>query len=113
MKIHSSAVKVLSTCMLAAVAGSAFAQAVYPRKPIRFVVPYPPGGSDQLARLVGQKISENVGQSVVIDYRVGASGIIGADLVAKSPPDGYTILLANSAFVSSSLLMPTPYDIVR
>jgi tripartite-type tricarboxylate transporter receptor subunit TctC len=113
MTLRLTAVHILITCTLTAFAGASFCQQNYPSRPIRFVVPYPPGGSDQLARLIGQKLSENLGQPVVLDYRTGASGTIGADLVAKAPPDGYTILLMNSTFVLSSLLMPTPYDIIK
>jgi tripartite-type tricarboxylate transporter receptor subunit TctC len=67
----------------------------YPTKPIRLIVPWPPGGgTDVFARVIGQKLSERVGYTVVIDNRPGASGNIGAEIVAKSPPDGYTIMLA-------------------
>src|SRR6186997_3374832 len=67
----------------------------YPTKPIRLVVPWPPGGgTDVFARVIGQKLSERVGYNVVIDNRPGAAGNIGAEMVAKSPPDGYTIMLA-------------------
>ena len=73
----------------------AFAQ-VYPSKPIRIVVPYPPGGtSDILARTIGQKLSVALGQPIVVDNKPGANGNLGADFVAKSPPDGYTLLLAD------------------
>jgi tripartite-type tricarboxylate transporter receptor subunit TctC len=70
----------------------------YPSKPIRFVVPYVPGGgTDTVARLTGQKLSEALGQAVIIDNRPGAGGVIGGEIVAKSPPDGYTIMLASSS----------------
>ncbi len=65
----------------------------YPSKPIRLVVPFPPGGSlDVVARAIGQKLTDAWGQPVIIDNRPGAGGNIGADLVAKASPDGYTIL---------------------
>ena len=75
--------------------GAAAAQ-VYPSKPIRFVSPYAPGGgTDILARLIGQKLAENIGQTVVIDNRPGAGGVIGTEIVARSPADGYTLMLAS------------------
>jgi tripartite-type tricarboxylate transporter receptor subunit TctC len=84
----------------AAVAGSAGAQS-YPVKPIRLVVPYPPGGgADLLARPMAQALSEKAGQSVVVDNRGGATGMIGTDIVVKSPADGYTLLMASSAEVA-------------
>src|SRR5664279_4350439 len=66
----------------------------FPSKSIKIIVPYPPGGtSDILARSVGQKLTETLGQVVVVENKPGATGNIGADFVAKSPPDGYTLLL--------------------
>src|SRR5471032_3158689 len=66
----------------------------YPAKPIRMIVPWPPGGTtDILGRVLGQKISESWGQSVIVDNRGGAAGNIGSEAAAKSPPDGYTLLL--------------------
>ena len=70
----------------------------YPQKPVRLVVPYTAGGAgDIFARTMGQKLGEALGHQVVVDNRPGANGIIGMELVAKAPPDGYTIVLGNSA----------------
>ena len=71
---------------------SASAHAVYPDKPVRLIVPWAPGGStDAVARAVAQRMSETLGQSVLVDNRSGASGRIGTEAAAKSPPDGYSI----------------------
>jgi tripartite-type tricarboxylate transporter receptor subunit TctC len=91
----------------------ALAQA-YPTKPIRLIVPYPPGaGTDIIARTVGQKLGEVLGQQVVIDNRGGGGGVIGADAAAKSPPDGYTMVLVTSTFAMTPTLQKPPYDPVR
>jgi tripartite-type tricarboxylate transporter receptor subunit TctC len=88
----------------------------YPSRPIKLVIPFPPGGpTDMLGRRYGEKLSAILGQPVVIDNKAGAGGILGADLVAKSRPDGYTLLLGSSSTqVTGPLLMPNPpYDPVR
>ena len=98
-----------------AFAGAAFAQA-WPAKPIKVIVPYPPGGtSDILARAVGQKLSEQYGQPVIVENKPGATGNIGADFVAKSPPDGYTLLLADigSLAIAPSVVATLPFDPVK
>ena len=78
---------------LALVAGVAVAQN-YPAKPIRIVIPFPPGGgTDVVARTIAQKMHETLGQPAIVDNRAGANGIIGAELVAKAPADGYTVLI--------------------
>src|SRR3977135_274454 len=77
----------------------------YPAKPIRWIVPFPPGGSvDILARLSGAKLTENLGQQVVIDNRSGASGNVGTEIVAHSPPDGYTLVSNTVPFVANTFL---------
>ena len=103
------------TGLLLAVVAGAYAQN-YPVRPIRFVVPYGAGGAgDIFARTIGQKLADAMGQAVVVDNRGGANGIIGTDLVAKAPPDGYTIVMANSApfVLNPSLYSKLPYDAVR
>src|SRR5688572_24709241 len=84
----------------------------YPMKPVRLIVPFPPGGSTDLnARLLSPKLSEVLGQQVVVDNRSGASGIIGTELVARSPPDGYTLMMTSLTFVTSpALYSRVPYD---
>ena len=99
----------------AAAAEPAVAQG-YPAKPVKLVVPFPPGGSlDFAGRLIAQKLTEAWGQSVVVENKPGAGGNIGADLVAKAPPDGYTILLGalSTHAVNPSLYASMPYDAVK
>jgi tripartite-type tricarboxylate transporter receptor subunit TctC len=88
----------------------------YPSRPIRLVVPTAPGGSlDVLARIVGQRLSENVGQPVIVDNRAAGGGIVGSDLVAKAPADGYTVLLGSiaSMAMAPSLYPKLPYEPVN
>ena len=103
--------------LLAAVLAVACAMAraqtdAYPVKPVRLVVPFPPGGSVDLnARLLSVKFSEVLGQQIVVDNRGGASGMIGSDAVARSAPDGYTLVLTSIPFVTSTILYSKPlYD---
>jgi len=101
--------------VLAALASGAAAQA-YPAKPVRIVNPFAPGGAtDQIARLVAQKLTELWGQSVVVENRPGASGAIGLEAVAKSPPDGYTLAIATQTThaANPALYSKLPYDPVR
>jgi tripartite-type tricarboxylate transporter receptor subunit TctC len=91
-------------------------QATYPNKPIRIVVPFAPGGStDLLARRVGDKLAAAWGQPVVVDNRPGAGGTIGADFVAKSAPDGYTLLagVTGSNAIAQALYPKLPYDVMK
>lgn len=94
---------------------SSHAAESYPTRPIRLIVPFPPGGSnDIIGRLLGQQIGERVGQSVVIDNRPGAGSTLGIDIAAKSPPDGYTMVIISAAYAfGPSLYKKLPYDPVK
>lgn len=100
-----------------ALAGAASVRAAetYPARPIRFIIPYAVGGgTDILGRIVGQRLSERLGQQVLVDNRPGAGAIIGSELLAKSPPDGYTIMTANIAHGANPYLHEKlPYDTVK
>src|SRR3954471_1689396 len=87
----------------------------YPSRAVRIVVPFPPGGtSDILARTIGARLGESFGQPVIVENRPGAGGNIAADAVAKSAPDGYTLLMATSSLaISQSLYKKLSYDLLR
>jgi tripartite-type tricarboxylate transporter receptor subunit TctC len=103
-------------CLVALAAASGAHAQTWPSKPIRIVVPFPPGGtSDILARIIGNEVSQRFGQQIVVDNRPGASGGIGAGIVAKSPADGYTLLLADvgSLLINQVLSTKAAFDLVR
>ncbi len=88
----------------------------FPSKPIKLIVPFPPGGpNDIIARVVGAKMAELIGQPVVIDNRGGAGGVLGTDAVAKANPDGYTVAItsAGALAISKSLQEKLPYDTLK
>jgi tripartite-type tricarboxylate transporter receptor subunit TctC len=102
----------LGALLAATAAGRAAAQDRYPSKPIRLVIPFPPGGgADAVARPLGPLMTETLGQPVVLDNRGGANGNLGAEIVAKAAPDGYTLLLVNSSFtISAGLYAKLPFN---
>lgn len=107
---------VITSISLLLLAVSAIQAADYPARPVRFVLGFPPGGaSDTMARVVGTRLSENLGQPVVIDNRPGAGGNIAAEIVARSAPDGHTLLLGNNAIlaVNVSLYPKIAFDPVK
>jgi tripartite-type tricarboxylate transporter receptor subunit TctC len=109
-------VAALAAAAAIGVVAPAVAQGTYPTKPVRLVVPFPAGGTtDILARAVAQKLSETWGQPVIVDNRPGAGGNIGSELVAKSPPDGYTLLMGTvgTHAINPSLYAKMPYDHVK
>jgi tripartite-type tricarboxylate transporter receptor subunit TctC len=106
----------IAPCLAFAWPAAALAQPAYPSKPIRLIVPFPPGGSvDPIARLIGQKLAESFGQQVIVDNRPGGNGVIGSELLAKAPPDGYTLihLGASTHAVNAVLMRNLPYDSVK
>ena len=111
-----SAIHIMTAAALlsALMPGIAASQA-YPNKPVRFIVPFGPGGpGDAVGRMIGRKLTESLGQPVIIDNRSGATTIIGTEIVAKSPPDGYTLLLISTTHaVNPSLFQKLPYDPIR
>lgn len=118
MKPHNRALLVLLgsfACMLLAPQLAAQQPANdFPNKPIRWIIPFPPGGSnDVLGRYLGVKLTERIGQQVVIDNRGGANGIIGAELAANAPADGYTLLMVSTSWVMNAAVRSLPYDVEK
>ncbi len=114
IRFFTAATRVLSLCVLLAITVSAAAQQTYPSKSIRFITPYPAaGGNDILARLIGQKLTESWGQQVLVENRPGGNTVIGTEVVAKSAPDGYTIIMTTSSHVIMPSLLRLPFDAIK
>ena len=114
MNVSRVARIVLAVCALVLAPGAAVAQQAYPGKPIRMIVPFAAGGStDNLARTMAQKLSEALGQPVIVDNRPGGNAVIGSEALVKSAPDGYTIMMTSVDHTVIPQLLPTPYDPVR
>jgi tripartite-type tricarboxylate transporter receptor subunit TctC len=115
MKMLWKLVTAVVAALVAAYASVGYAQ-TYPAKPIRLIVPFPPGGGvDFIGRIVGQKLSERLGQQVAIDNRAGANGIVGLEALKVAPPDGYTIAAASAGplTVNPFIYAKLPHDTVR
>jgi tripartite-type tricarboxylate transporter receptor subunit TctC len=110
--LRATAAVAMALCVLAPIAAGAQA---WPTKPVKFIVPYPPGGStDPMARLIAAKLSDSLGQPFVVENRSGASGTIGTAFVAKSPADGYTFIFVFDYHAVNPFLMPNlPFDTVK
>src|SRR5262245_42591991 len=113
-RVNALVAVALALAALVLDAGGALAQS-YPSKPIRIVVPFVAGGAvDALARMVGAKVSEQLGQPVIVENRPGAGGNVAADAVAKSPPDGYTILQnTNGQAISPAIYRSLQFDVTK
>lgn len=115
LKTHL-AFMLLAAAALAGITGTASAQSAYPNKPLRLIVPFAAGGpTDVLARVIGQKLGESLGQPVVVESRPGAGGNIASDHVAKASPDGYTLILGTvgTHAINASLYSKLPFDTAR
>src|SRR6185503_10893177 len=112
---HSSLVTLLAISLLPALITPAQAADNYPSRPVRMIVPYPPGGgSDLTGRTIAQKLTDSLGQTIVVDNRPGATGLIGTELAAKAPLDGYTIILADAPHTINALVYTRQrYDAIR
>jgi len=115
MRSAPAVAAILGVLLTSAVFGQGAPARAFPERPVRLIVPYPPGGgSDVMARMLAPRMSEGLGQQVVIDNRAGAATIIGLDLLAKSPPDGYTFGIATSTLaVNATLNKSIPFDTLR
>lgn len=99
--------RIIVSVMLVLVAGHGYAAEAYPYRPIRFIIPFPPGGAnDIVARLLGPRLTEQLGQQIIVDNRPGAAGVIALELTARAQPDGYTFIVGNN---TSSAIVPVLY----
>jgi tripartite-type tricarboxylate transporter receptor subunit TctC len=107
--------RLITAALLGTFAFGAMAQGAWPNRPVRVIIPFPPGGTlDAVGRQLAQKLGEQMGQPFVVDNRPGGNGTIGADQVAKAPADGYTLLFNASTFVSAPMTMKSvPYGVVK
>src|SRR5690348_7487531 len=113
-RLMAASMVVVFTCAGGAQAAQKDGAPQYPVKPIRVIVPQAPGGSnDIMARYVGGALSERIGKQVIVDNRPGGEGIIGTETVARANPDGYTLLMASTAFVMNPAVMKLPYNSVK
>lgn len=113
MTLHRVLIVVLG-CFISFSSALAAGAGSYPERPLRLIVPFPPGGSnDVLSRFIGIKLSERIGQQVVIDNRAGANGIIGTEIAAHTTPDGYTLLINSTSYVMNAAVRKLPYDVVK
>ena len=117
MNTRHYCVTITAAAVIALAAGPALAQKkadAYPTKPIRMIVPFAPGGgTDIVARAMAQKLTESLGQSVIVDNRAGAGGTIGAETAVRSVPDGYTLAMVSGSYAANAALFKLPYDPVN
>ena len=99
---------------LASLTGPAAAQSDYPNRPVRLIIPFPPGGSnDVVGRMIGDQLTKHLGKQVVVDNRAGAGGVVGTEIASKAAPDGYTLLVISLAHAVNPWLYKLPYDPIK
>jgi len=114
MTSFNAMVRMVTAGVLMVIAGQVCAQQAYPNRPIRLIAPYAPGGgTDLISRLVAQKLTESLGQTVIVENRPGGNTMIGTDLLAKAAPDGYNIELIASTHVLVPLFFKAPFDPIK
>ena len=114
LAMNLNSVMRLSAVLLLAMPMLALAAQSYPARPVRIVVPVPAGGGvDSLARVVGQHFNAQWGQPFIVDNRPGAGGSLGAEIVSRATPDGYTLMVSSSSYVTNAAIRKTPYDPIR
>src|SRR5687768_8649117 len=119
MKAPSDTLRLCAVALVCfCAAGNAAAQTSdasrFPAKPIRLIVPFPPGGSnDILGRFIAQKLTERLGQQTIVDNRAGADGIIGTELASRSPADGHTLLMISISYTMNPAIHKVPYDPIK
>jgi tripartite-type tricarboxylate transporter receptor subunit TctC len=114
IKLRAAAARLVVSCGLIALAASAAAQQDYPNRPVRLVSGYAAGGTTSLVgRMIGQKLTESWGHQFILDNRPGGGTLIASELVAKAPPDGYTLMLVDSVHVLAPVLLKAPYDPIK
>ena len=100
--------------LLVALTTSVAAQSDYPNRPVRLIIPFPPGGSnDVVGRMIGTQLSEQLGKQVIVDNRAGAGGVVGTEIVTKAAPDGYTLGVISLAHAVNPWLYKLPYDPIK
>jgi tripartite-type tricarboxylate transporter receptor subunit TctC len=111
MKPHRRLASIVLAAIIVPAASFAEAAEGWPAKPVRIIVPFAPGGSnDIIGRLIGQQLTEKLGKQVIVDNRPGAGGMLGTEMVSKSPPDGYTLLVVSAAYAYNPYIYKLPYD---
>src|SRR4051812_15306446 len=112
--VRTGAARIAAAGVLLALAAPAFGQSDYPNRPVRLIIPFPPGGSnDVVGRMIGTSLSDKLGKQVIVDNRAGAGGVVGTEIASKATNDGYTLLVISLAHAVNPWLYKLPYDPIK